>query len=112
MTIKTLPELVKIMEKYKNPYILTKYKGLDWASYTTFRYDNIYKLDLSKNLSLVSLQKNKNYKINKNEFIYMLEGRLLIDDYKTCYSYFMKESNKYSLCKGIDIYNTFLHYYK
>ena len=33
MSIKTLPQLVTMLELYKNPYIITRYTGIDWMNY-------------------------------------------------------------------------------
>ncbi len=101
-----------MLNKYKNPYIIPRYKGIDWASYITYKPNQIYTLDLSKNLSIVSLQINHTYKIYNNDFIHILEGQLLIDDYKRIHSNFTYHCpyTSYALCRGKDTYNTFFHY--
>lgn len=102
-----------MLNKYKNPYIIPRYKGIDWASYVIYKGNKIYTLDLSKNLSLVSLQNNHTYKIYNNDFIHILEGELLIDDYKRIHSNFtnnLLSHYPYALCRGKDLYNTFFHY--
>jgi len=112
MTIKTLPELITMLELYKNPYIITKYRGIDWMNHINYHPRNIHRFDLNQNLSLVSFQDTNNfpYKIYKNDFIHMLEGQLLVDGYKRVNVNFLKENSNLSLCKGTHFYNSFLHY--
>ena len=112
MSIKTLPQLVTMLELYKNPYIITRYTGIDWMNYINYHPRNINTFDLSKNLSLISYQDTSNfpYKIYKNDFIHILEGQILIDDYNRVNINFLKENNHFSLCKGSHFYNSFLHY--
>lgn len=133
MIIKTLPELVIMLEKYKNPYIIRKYKGIDWMNYVQYNDKNIKCIDLNKNLRLVSLQDtNTPYKIYNNDSIHILEGEILVDEYKRIHTnffnqdiyvsnidYFRETRSDYfrdtriddiTLCKGIKIYNSFIHY--
>ena len=141
MIIKTLPELVIMLEKYKNPYIIRKYKGIDWMNYVQYNDKNIKCIDLNINLSLVSLQDtNTPYKIYNNDSIHILEGEILLDEYKRIHTnffnqdiyvtkdcvrdtrsdYFRDTRSDYfrdtckddiiTLCKGIKIYNSFIHY--
>ncbi len=108
MIIKTLPELVKIVNQYKNPYILCHYKGIDWASYL----DNTKKrLDLTNNLSLVLCRYNEYNKIYLDEFVYVLDGELSID-YKTlgAGSYILYKGNNIGICRGLSLYNTYMIY--
>jgi len=112
MIIKNLPELVYFLNIYKNPYLISNYKGNDWAIYNKYS-NNINTFNLSDNLSMVSIKKNQYHKIYKKDFIYMLEGELLIDYNKRISSYYLYNiyQNKTFLpCKGLSDYNTFLYY--
>ena len=118
MIIKNLPELVYILNIYKNPYLISNYKGIDWSSYNNYR-NNINMFNLSDNLSLISIKKNQYYKIYNKDFISMLEGELLIDYNKrieqSCSSSYYFYNNTYQnkeflTLQGLSNYNTFLYY--
>jgi hypothetical protein len=102
---------------YKNPYLISNYKGIDWAIYNNY-LKNINSFYLSDNLSLISIKKNQYYKIYNKDYIHILEGDVLIDYNKRIYSYFLYDNiyenrdlyKKTVLCKGLDNYNTFLYY--
>jgi hypothetical protein len=36
MIIKNLPQLVHMLNIYKNPYLISNYKGIDWAIYNNY----------------------------------------------------------------------------
>jgi len=114
MTIKTLAELIIMLERYKNPYIITRYKGIDWMNHIQYSNGTAKSIHLSKNLYLVSCQNTSSpYKIYGNDFIHILEGELLIDHSKLIYTHFFndnKNNKHFSLCKGNKFYNSFLHY--
>ena len=118
MLTKNLPELIFMLNKYKNPYIIPKYIGKDWHYYKKYQ-NNINILRLSDNLILISMIKDQYYKIYNQDFIYILEGDLLIDyKKKISESYFyydtcdnpLQDKTSFILCKGLSHYNTFLYY--
>lgn len=109
--VKTLPELVKITQQYKNPYLLCHYKGIDWYNYINQTKTN--EIYLSNHLLLLSKSKNQYYKLNPSDFIYVLHGSIVINGYKTLYDHQHFLCEDHSLIKGNDSYDTFstfLHY--
>lgn len=115
MIIRNLPALVNILSKYNNPYLLCQYKGIDWAQYVRYNQykNNINIVELSPNLNLVSLTYNQSYKIHNKDFIYILDGDILINNNKRVNYYFLYENNDnkdFVLCNGLSLYNSFLYY--
>jgi hypothetical protein len=110
MLIKSLPDLIRMLNIYKNPYLIKNYKGTDWFNYYNYN-NNINILNLSDDLSMISMKNNKYYKLYNKEFIYVLEGELLIGYNKKIESqYFYNENKDFLPCKGLLNYNTFLCY--
>lgn len=115
--IKNIPELLKMLNFYKNPYIICHYKGIDWSLYEKY---NIYSPNIfyfSRQLKIISCKKNQEYKIKNNDFLYILKGSIVIDEYKKVdtmfyfnnYNFNDAEKN-YKICKGFELNNCFLHY--
>jgi hypothetical protein len=112
MIIKNLPELVYMLNIYKNPYLINNYKGIDWYNYKKY-INNINIFNISDNLSIISIKKNYYYKIYNKDFINILEGELLIDynNYnKRITSYYYNINQDFLPCKGMSNYNSFLYY--
>ncbi len=115
MIIKNIPELLKTLDYYKNPYILCHYRGIDWSLYEKYNYNkNPYVFEFSNNLKLISSVKNQEYKFNNKDFLFCLKGKIIINENKTLYSnmYYNFDviNEKLILCKGEDYYNSFFHY--
>jgi hypothetical protein len=113
MIIKTLPELVKLTNQYKNPYLLCHYKGIDWKNYIKYNTNSYNSLKLSDNLFLISCIKNQTYKVKSNDFIKILCGEILLDDKKieeNFHMLYVNMSYENGYCNGHKNYNSFFHY--
>ena len=112
MITKNLPELLRVLKLYNNPYILCNYKGTDWSNYSSYNNDRLNYINLNDKLRIIFCTKNQTYKIYKNDFLFMLEGDLIIDYNKRIHSYYLNDRycRDYSLCKGNSLYNAFFHY--
>jgi len=113
MIINNIPDLLKMLNFYKNPYIICRYKGIDWSLYEKYNYYSPTIFSFSKKLKLVSCVKNQEYKIKNKDFIYILKGSIILDEYKKVDTmfYFNKNTEKnYKICKGFELNNCFLHY--
>lgn len=83
MRIRTLPELISMMDRYKNnSMILSYYKGNDWKTYTLFDHYNVKEVYLSKNLYLVNCLTFQKYKIKNNDIIKVLDGSITVNSSK------------------------------
>jgi|Laugresu1bdmlbsd_1035121.scaffolds.fasta_scaffold09911_3 hypothetical protein len=111
MIIKNVPELIKILDYYKNPYILCHYRGIDWNTYERYSFEKKpNSFQLSDNLYIISCLKNQEYILNKNDFLYTLKGTIIINENKALHSdmYYYSYSN--NICKGYNLYNSFFFY--
>lgn len=112
MLIKNVPELLKMLNYYKNPYIICHYKGIDWSLYEN--YSNYYpkEFSFSNKLKIVSFVKDKEYKIKNNDFLYILRGNIIINDYKKINTFYhnVYKDESYEICKGGELNNCFFHY--
>jgi len=112
--IRSLPELSRVLKMYKNPYLLCHYKGIDWNSYVFYNHHYFKKLDISDELSLVSCLYGQEYKIQRNDFIKLLDGPLRIDGNNVCNilddnkDYFLNRSCNV-ICQPKNLYSSFLH---
>lgn len=83
MRIRSLPDLISMMNRYKNnPMILSYYNGNDWKKYTLFDQYNVKEVFLSKNLYLVNCLTFQKYKIKNNDIIKVLDGSVIVDSSK------------------------------
>jgi hypothetical protein len=111
--ITSLPELVKMIDIYRNnPYILCRYRGIDWKNYASYNTNKFNSFNLCNNLYLISCMSGQHYKIDNNDFIKVLDGCIYLNGArKLCQEEFLLyESSFFGLCKGKSIYSTFLHY--
>jgi len=115
--IKNIPELLKMLNYYKNPYIICQYKGIDWSFYEKYNNYSPNIFSFSNKLKIISCKKNQEYKIKNNDFLYILNGSIIIDEYKKVDTMFYfnnynneKNEKNYKICKGIELNNCFLHY--
>ena len=111
--ITSLPELVKMIDIYcNNPYIICKYKGIDWKIYTSYNTNKCNIFKLSHNLDLISCMSGQSYKIENNDFIKMLDGSMYLNGARKIYEgdFLLYESPFFGLCKGKSMHSTFLHY--
>jgi hypothetical protein len=117
MIIKNIPELLKMLNYYKNPYIICRYKGIDWSLYEKYNNYSPNIFSFSNELKIISCRKNQEYKIKKKDFLYILNGSIIINEYKKVdtmfyfnnYDNYDNEKN-YKICKGFELNNCFLHY--
>lgn len=83
LKIRTLPELISMMNRYKNnPMILSYYSGNDWHCYKSYDYYNTKEIKLSKNLYLVNCVSFQKHNIKTNDIIKVLDGSIIIDSSK------------------------------